>query len=279
MTKEPFKNAKVDFTGMRFGRLTVISIVEKSKSLWNCKCDCGSEIKLYTSQFLGTTKSCGCLKREQPKWIAEKSTTHGMSKTRLYTTWAGMKERCLNPNDDCYNRYGGRGITVCDEWINSFENFRDWAYSSGYDDNSTAREQSIDRIDPNGNYCPENCRWVDFYTQQKNKENTWYINVNGEKITILDFCRAHNISTPTTVKNQVDKGYTPEEIINIYNFRHGCRDGYYNVKEAANYYSVDKSTIVAWARRGILKAEKYGKFLYIPKGQIVNTKKYKMKHE
>lgn len=154
-----------DLTGQRFGRLTVMKSAGKSSDRqykWLCQCDCGKVIEVKSGNLhSGNTKSCGCLRKEQPAVL---NATHGESKTRLYHIWCAMKDRCTNPHCSNYVRYGGRGITICDEWRNNYEPFRDWAMSHGYRSNL-----SIDRIDNDKGYCPENCRWATLVEQARNK--------------------------------------------------------------------------------------------------------------
>lgn len=166
---------KVNYVGRKYGRLTVIEYYGKAKdgsALWRCLCDCGGEkIARGSNLNKGFTQSCGCLQKEYRG--KPKKTTNGeaISHTRIYRIWKGIKNRCYNPKANNYKYYGGRGIAVCEEWLNDFIAFYNWAKANGYNDNLT-----IDRINTNGNYEPLNCRWADTKTQYDNRRNTKLLN-------------------------------------------------------------------------------------------------------
>ena len=191
--KEMLSKAKlIDLTGQVYGRLTVIKRVDDyispsgdRKVQWLCKCKCGKEV-IVTGNNLrkGNSKSCGCYNREL---LAKINLTHNASNTRLYHIWICMKDRCYNPKNKKYKDYGGRGIIICDEWINDFEAFANWAYDNGYVENVSRGECTIDRIDVNGNYCQQNCRWVNQKVQSNNKRNNHYITYNGETHTVTEW--------------------------------------------------------------------------------------------
>lgn len=165
MQKHPKNGA--DLTGQRFFRLTVLKYAgSKNGHLWECKCDCGKIKKVYGYDLKSeTVRSCGCWKNEQAAERAiQRNTRHSETHTRLYRIWHSMKQRCYYKKGVPYANYGGRGIRVCDEWLQNFVAFRDWALSHGYADNL-----SLDRIDPNGNYEPNNCRWATAYEQTHNR--------------------------------------------------------------------------------------------------------------
>lgn len=162
-----------DLVGKKFGRWTVLEYSHKNshrEPVWVCKCECGT-IKTVIGANLKniTSQSCGCLAKEL---TSNRFRKHGMRWSRIHGVWAGMIERCENPKHRDYMSYGGRGITICDEWRNDFALFKDWAYANGYDENAEYGKCTLDRIDVNGNYCPDNCRWVSMEEQQKNKRKT-----------------------------------------------------------------------------------------------------------
>lgn len=161
----------IQMISLKFGRLKVVSEAERTKDnhkKWLCKCDCGKTTIVDGRDLRkGATKSCGCLlKEEVTKRIVAINTKHGDVHTRIYHIWQGMKDRCYRVKNKGYKYYGDRGIKVCDEWFD-YATFKLWALNNGYKDNLT-----IDRIDVNGDYESNNCRWVTIQEQQRNKRNS-----------------------------------------------------------------------------------------------------------
>lgn len=185
----------IDLSGKRYGRLLVKKIhpTIKGDAYFDCVCDCGRE-KVARGRDLkrGSVKSCGCLLHE----FDRKNKTHGMSKTRIFRIWAGMIQRCENPNNNKYKIYGERGIVVCDEW-RKFEPFLEWAKENGYKENLT-----IDRIDTNGNYEPSNCRWVDLKVQANNTRSTIFLTYNGETKSASEWSDITGIPQNTITKRK-----------------------------------------------------------------------------
>lgn len=202
--------------------------------------------------------------------FGDRMRTHGMTNTRLYRTWCGIKDRCSNPNVGHYDRYGGRGISVCDEWKSSFESFRDWAFANGYNPELNGKQQSLDRINPDGNYCPENCRWVSQLEQSGNRTDTVYIECSGKKLSAREFTEQNGISDYVFVYRRAKKGQPGKQIIHDWNMIHNTPNCYMRVKEAAKVYNVCEQTIKAWVKDGKLLAEKCGSILFIPKGQVID---------
>lgn len=201
----------IDLTGKRFGKLIVIKKVENNKYnriQWLCRCDCGN-VTCLSSNALTTnnTKSCGCLKREK-----KFNLKHGKAKTRLYHIWNGMKQRCFNSKAIKYHNYGGRGITVCKTWQKDFMSFYEWAICNGYDESKSREQQVLDRIDNNGNYEPNNCRWITQSENCRNRNNNVLLNKNGISKTIAEWCEELNLNQ-RTVANRAKKYEDINEIL------------------------------------------------------------------
>lgn len=163
----------IDLTGQKFGMLKVLEFAgmkDNRWAIWRCQCYCGNIVNVSSNDLRsGHTKSCGCFHRNQ-----------GRAKCRIWRCWNNMKARCYNPNNKSYKYYGGKGVKICEEWKNDFWKFWDWSVDNGYADNLT-----IDRIDSDGDYKPENCRWVTMYEQNLNKGNTAYINYEGINVSLM----------------------------------------------------------------------------------------------
>lgn len=181
----------------KFGLWTVIDCADSRKNAenknvryWKCRCDCGT-VRDVLEQSLkqGLSKSCGCVRATKIAEVGRTmGVTHGMTNTRLYRIYKHMLNRCYREKDIRYSEYGGRGITVCDEW-KTFEPFAKWALTNGYSDSL-----SLDRIDVNGDYSPGNCRWADSITQASNKRNVRLYEYNNEKHTIAEWARIYGIN-------------------------------------------------------------------------------------
>ena len=176
-------NNKTIQIGDRFSKLKVVAFVgvnKNRKRVWLCRCDCGNLLNVVSGHLLsGHSTSCGCTRLQNSiKATKLSNTRHGMNGTKEYHAWSELKQRCNNPKEPQYKNYGARGIKVCDRWLHSFENF--------YEDMGNAPDGcSIDRIDVNGDYCPENCRWADNETQQYNRRDTVKITFDGITETLL----------------------------------------------------------------------------------------------
>lgn len=209
---------KTDLTGQKFNRLTVLGFAGRDrlhKASWRCRCDCGSELIVDGYNLTsGHTKSCGCWNIES---IQTRSTTHGHSRTGegIYPVWKSMRARCNNPNSHAYKNYGGRGISVCSEWDEDFKSFYDWSMSNGYHP-----ELTIDRIDNDGDYSPENCRWTTTIEQANNRRTCCYIEYKNETHTLTEWSRIIGVSYDV-LKRRVDRNDMRdfEEYFNIKELR------------------------------------------------------------
>lgn len=194
--------ARKDLIGQQFGRLTVLSLgrYEHRRRYWVCRCSCGTEKEVSAPALLHAgVQSCGCLQRE----VAQGNATHGMSKTPTYKSWMMMRIRCTNPSYDAYSYYGGRGIKVCDRWLDSFENFLE-------DMGVRPSGMTLDRIDSDGNYEPSNCRWATRKEQVENRLNNVILDVNGAETKLLDLAKELGVSRKKLYGTLYRNGMLPE---------------------------------------------------------------------
>lgn len=211
--KDRVYNRIKDLTGQKFGKLTVLSYAFSDKhrvSHYLCECECGNQ-KIISGQNLskGLTKSCGCIKkskksndkpqkRDRFKWA---------SYDRIYRIWYGIKYRCYYKTSTSYKKYGAKGVTMCEEWKNDFQNFKQWALENNYAENLT-----IDRIDNSKGYQPDNCRFVDYQTQNNNRSCNHYITIDNVTHTITEWLRIYNLRRSSYDK-RIKKGYSEIEAI------------------------------------------------------------------
>lgn len=199
-----------DLTNQKFDRLTAKYRVENKgeRVRWHCICDCGNELDVNSNDLVnGNSKSCGCLRIDK---IKEKNTIHGLSGTRLYHIYYSMYDRCYNENNKNYNDYGKRGILICDEWLNKengFVNFYNWSINNGYND-----KLSIDRINNNESYSPNNCRWANILIQANNKRSNTIIEIDNEKYSLAEVARKFNLNYEST-RNKFNKGINIDYMI------------------------------------------------------------------
>ena len=214
-----------DLTGQKFGRLTVIERVYdykgKSKGVyWLCRCECGGTT--ITTKYQLKSKrcqSCGCLSRDLAR---EKHLKHGGSNERLYVVWKNMRKRCSNPNTKEYKNYGGRGIKVCSEW-DDYSKFKEFMLSKGYDPEAPKGQCTIERIDVNGDYCPENCTIKTNKEQAFNKRVNHRMTYKGETLTVTEFAEKYHINKQTLFDRVNTQNLSPKEAIE----RKVVTNGYY----------------------------------------------------
>lgn len=194
---------KLNITGQRFGHLTALyrlNNYNERYSYWLCICDCGNLTEVYLGSLRrGATTSCGCLVKK-----------HGKSYEPLYRTWLGVKTRCNNISDEHYKDYGGRGIVVCDEWENDFQAFYKWAMLHGYDDTLT-----LDRIDVNGNYEPNNCRWATRKQQARNRRSNRRFTYNGRTRCLSEWCELMGLNYNTVCTRLNKLGWSIEKALEL----------------------------------------------------------------
>lgn len=209
-----FKNR----AGEKYGRLTALEYLytnKRRKAVWLCKCDCGNIVQISSEKLsTGNTKSCGCLhsdkSKEKIKTLIKKQTKYTRKfEKEISIIFNQMKQRCYNKKCKAYKNYGGRGIKICDEWLENFNSFYLWSIKNNFNSNL-----SIDRIDVNGNYEPNNCRWITNLEQQNNKRNNKYLEFNGQKHTYAEWSRILNIPS-STISDRIKRGYDTEQILNI----------------------------------------------------------------
>ena len=231
--------------GDTFGRWTVISdeyIGKGSNKKYLCQCSCEKQIQRYVrgwNLINGDSKSCGCLTSETVK---KRRTIHGETGTRLYNLWVSMKERCNNPNNSRYHRYGGRGITVCKEWRDSFLNFKKWAYENGYQENL-----SIDRKDNDGNYEPSNCKWATNKEQCNNRSTNIVIKYKGVEKTATEWSKETGIDSHTIIK-RYKQNRPLEEVFakNLKNIMIEYNGEIHSISEWSKIKGIERTTI--WSR-------------------------------
>jgi hypothetical protein len=217
-----------DLTGKRFGRLVALYCCDKlmSRRYWMCECQCGNRKPVREDSLkTGRTISCGCAAHDAAaKMAAAQFTTHGMTNTRIYRIWRGMKARCYCKSGSSYGMYGAKGITVCDEWRRSFECFYEWAMANGYAD-----DLSIDRIDGRKGYYPENCRWATSKEQRENQPQV-EITFGGITRTLQEWEGITGIKYATLLW-RYHQGWKPEQILDKRDFSEDTR------------FSTDRNTV------------------------------------
>lgn len=206
----------IDITGQKFGRLTVIRFLEPEERVlrrksWLCQCDCGNIVHMDGAKLRsGHTRSCGCLCVESARNINLK---YKYSYKRLYAVYKHMIQRCKDPKEREYHNYGGRGIKVCKEWLDNYDTFAEWAFTSGYDLSAKRGECTLDRINVDKDYEPNNCRWVSNQIQQNNRRDCMYAEYNGEVHTCMEWSKILGM-TYQKVHYHMKLGRSIEYIIN-----------------------------------------------------------------
>lgn len=204
--------AFIDLTGSKFGRLTVIGLDQdkstKRRKYWLCACDCGVYCSKYGENIKSRkTQSCGCLVKEAQLDIAAKRKRFTKEQLQMRHIWQLIMRRCYNPSDCTYKYYGARGITVCERW-HIFDLFYEDMFPRpcGF---------SLDRIDNNKKYCPENCQWTDAKTQANNRRNNRLETINGITKTVSEWCEIYNIKNPSMIYQRLKRGWTMHDALSV----------------------------------------------------------------
>lgn len=229
------ENTKIDY--LNIGKF--VGRTRSGQGLWECRCECGNEF-IVDEFYLNQKKFHSCSKcgYKKPWENREKITS-----LRLYHTWNGVKQRCINPNAHSYNNYGGRGIKICEEWLD-FNNFRKWAEENGYNPNAPAQECTLDRIDSNGNYCPENCRFASRKEQDNNKRScVWVTDDNGETHNLTQWGKILGIKRGTLYRRYLS-GERGQDVLRKEDLRGKNKKKRYYEKEAVELIQTDKRTFV-----------------------------------
>ena len=233
--------------GDRFGYLTVIREVEPNitpcgtvQRKFLCRCECGNEVIRLRSTLQNNQKtSCGC--KQLTLGDRVRKYTKEQTSSFLYSTWQGMKQRCIDPNSTSYYLYGGRGIKVCNEWLYDYTKFYDWALENG-----ASKEMTLDRIDVNGDYEPSNCRWADAYTQANNTRQNRFIEYNGERLSVMQWSRRTGINE-SAIRARLDHfGYSIGEALG---YEPHIKKSYdrSHTRKIVNQYSLDGEFIREWS--------------------------------
>lgn len=255
-------NKDPKYLGKKYGRLTVIGFSKKQKKgggwNWIVKCDCGNEKTVNPSDVKsGEIKSCGCFRNERSSERAKKFEHNVYKYRRLYGIYNGVKRRCFNKKESRFKDYGGRGITMCEEWLNSengFDKFVDWALSHGYTDGLTLERKNVD-----GDYCPENCEWITIVDQAKNKRDTLWVDYKGEHIRLLELCEREGVKYDTVHNRIYKQGWTVERAIHQQSQQENslmkkCKDA------GVNYSTVrDRIVKLGWEEKRALSTPTVGR--------------------
>lgn len=195
-----------EYIGLRFARLVIVEYIagiHGKKARARCKCDCGNEVTAIINNLTrGATKSCGCLNDETRVAV---NTKHGLTESTEHQIWAGMLQRCMNPNHPQYHNYGGRGIRVCERW----QEFKNFLVDMG---RRPSLEYSLDRKDNNGDYCPGNCKWSTREEQCRNRRYNVRLTINGETKLLVEWAEEYGLK-PATIRRRLKVGYTPEQAV------------------------------------------------------------------